>query len=231
MVEPTLALVRPRVIGSDGVARPLDDVIDALLAHGTKGGFVIIGPHGSGKTTAIRHLAATLELQLKRHKRCRFVDSEDWLSTYVGRLDVAADVTIATSRSSTVEWRQTLPLARWADLSNARLADIDWENADLRHANLRGATFHMGSSRGGLVFSPYACEGSKTGFYTDEFDEQNFKAPEDIRKASLRGADLRGANLTGVDFYLVDLRNAKLDAGQLEHVRSSGAILTDRVID
>ena len=120
---------------------------------------------------------------------------------------------------------------RWTHLTNAGLADIDWEDTDLRSADLRGVSFHMGSSRGGLVFSPYACEGSKTGFYTDDFHEQNFKSPEDIRKANLRGADLRGANLTGVDFYLVDLRSAKLDPSQLDYVKSCGAILSDWVID
>ena len=113
------------------------------------------------------------------------------------------------------------------DFTNARLGDIDWENADLRFAKLNGATFHMGSSRGGLVFSPFACEGSKTGFYTDELHEQHFKAPEEIRKANLRGADLRGANLGTADFYLVDLRNAKMDPQQLEYVKSCGAILND----
>ncbi len=115
----------------------------------------------------------------------------------------------------------------WTDFSNARLADIDWENADLRFANLNGATFHMGSSRGGLVFSPFACEGSKTGFYTDELHEQHFKAPEEIRKANLRGADLRGAFLGAADFYLVDLRNAKMDPEQVAYARSCGAILND----
>jgi uncharacterized protein YjbI with pentapeptide repeats len=117
----------------------------------------------------------------------------------------------------------------WTDFTNARLGDIDWENADLRFAKFSGATFHMGSSRGGLVFSPFACEGSKTGFYTDELHEQHFKAPEEIRKANLRGADLRGAILGKADFYLVDLRNAKLDPQQTEYVRSCGAILNDRM--
>ena len=120
---------------------------------------------------------------------------------------------------------------QWCNLSNTKLADIDWENANLRFADLRGATFHMGSSRGGLVFSPIACEGSKTGFYTDEFNDQSFKAPEEIRKASLRGADLRGARLEGVDFYLVDLRGAKLDDDQFAIAKSSGAILSDPVVE
>jgi uncharacterized protein YjbI with pentapeptide repeats len=118
---------------------------------------------------------------------------------------------------------------REANLSGAYLAEIDWEGADLRGANLKGATFHMGSSRSGLVGSPIACEGSKTGFYTDDYEDMHFKRPEEVRKGNLRGADLRGANITGIDFYLVDLREARLDPDQLEHARQCRAILEDLV--
>jgi uncharacterized protein YjbI with pentapeptide repeats len=114
---------------------------------------------------------------------------------------------------------------RNANLRETGLADIEWEGADLRGADLTGATFHMGSTRSGLVGSTIACEGSRTGFYTDEYEEQRFKAPEEIRKANLRDADLRGACITGVDFYLVDLRGARLDPEQEEHVRRCKAIL------
>jgi uncharacterized protein YjbI with pentapeptide repeats len=116
-----------------------------------------------------------------------------------------------------------------AKLVNAGLADVDWEQADLRDADLRGASFHMGSSRSGLVNSTIAGFGSRTGFYTDDYNEQDFKSPEEIRKANLRGADLRGANIEGVDFYLDDLRDARYDAGQERHFRSCGAILESRV--
>jgi len=120
-----------------------------------------------------------------------------------------------------------------ADFSKARLrgaglADIDWEGANLRDADLIGATFHMGSSRSGLVGSPIASEGSRTGFYTDDYTEQDFKSPEEIRKANLCGADLRGAKIEGVDFYLVDLRNALYDADQERHFQRCGAILESR---
>ncbi|HYF49563.1 MAG TPA: pentapeptide repeat-containing protein [Planctomycetota bacterium] len=115
-----------------------------------------------------------------------------------------------------------------ATLHYTGLAEIDWEGADLRGANLTNCSFHMGSSRSGRVYSPIACEGSKTGFYTDEFSEQGFKAPEQIRKANLRGADLRGAILTNTDFYLVDLRDAKYDDEQREHFKRCGAILEHR---
>ncbi|MCZ7648509.1 MAG: pentapeptide repeat-containing protein [Planctomycetota bacterium] len=116
-----------------------------------------------------------------------------------------------------------------ADLRDTGLAEVSWERADLREADLRGASFQMGSSRCGRVYSPIACEGSRTGFYTDEYDEQHFKAPEQIRKANFRGADLRGARIHNVDFYLVDLRDAQLDPNQIEYLRKCGAILEARV--
>jgi uncharacterized protein YjbI with pentapeptide repeats len=112
-----------------------------------------------------------------------------------------------------------------ACLKNAGLADVDWEGASLREADLRGASFHMGSTRSGLVGSPIACEGSRTGFYTDDYEEQSYKAPEEIRKANLCGADLRGALIDDVDFYLVDLRGACYDPEHADHFRRCGAIL------
>jgi len=114
---------------------------------------------------------------------------------------------------------------RGANLRGAGLAGIEWPGADLRDADLTHASFHLGSTRSGLVGSTIPCEGSKTGFYTDEFNEQDYKPPEEIRKANLCGADLRGAILAGVDFYLVDLRGTKLSAEQRDHVVRCGAIL------
>lgn len=116
---------------------------------------------------------------------------------------------------------------RSANLQGAKLADIHWENADLRGAHLRGCTFHMGSTRSGLVGSPYPGHGSKTGFYTDDYYDQGYKRPEEIRKANLCGADLRGAKLDGVDFYLVDLRGAKFNPEIADHLHKCGAILVD----
>lgn len=116
-----------------------------------------------------------------------------------------------------------------ADLRLAGLAEVEWENASLRDADLRGATFHMGSSRSGLCANPPASEGTRTGFYTDDYEEQGFKSPEEIRKANLCGADLRGAKLDDVDFYLVDLRGALYTPDQELIFRRSGAILESRV--
>ncbi|MDB5342532.1 MAG: pentapeptide repeat protein [Schlesneria sp.] len=121
----------------------------------------------------------------------------------------------------------TMPRANFsaADLKGAKLAHIEWEFANLQGADLTGATFHMGSTRSGLVGSSIPMYGSRTGFYTDEYHEQDFRAPEEIRKANLRGADLRGAVIHGVDFYLVDLRDALFDPEQEDQLRRTGAIL------
>jgi uncharacterized protein YjbI with pentapeptide repeats len=112
-----------------------------------------------------------------------------------------------------------------ADLRGAGLADIEWPGAHLRNADLREVSFRLGSSRSGLVGSPIACEGSRTGFYTDDYHDQDVKPAEEIRKANLRSADLRGARIEGVDFYLVDLRDAKYTPNQATHFRHCGAIL------
>ena len=118
---------------------------------------------------------------------------------------------------------------RGAKLTDTGLADIDWPNADLRNADFTGASFHMGSSRSGSVGSPIASEGSRTGFYTDDYNDQDFKRPEEIRKANLCGADLRGAKVEKADFYLVDLRGARYTPEQAEHFARCGAILRSRV--
>jgi uncharacterized protein YjbI with pentapeptide repeats len=114
---------------------------------------------------------------------------------------------------------------RGATLRQTGLADIDWEEADLRDADLTNASFHLGSTRSGLVGSNIPCEGSRTGFYTDDYQEQNFKDPEEIRKACLCGANLLGAKVEGTDFYLVDLRQAVYSPDQENHFIRTRAIL------
>lgn len=112
-----------------------------------------------------------------------------------------------------------------ADFGEAGLAEVEWEGVNLCYANFQRASFHLGTTRGGLVGSPIACEGSRTGFYTDDRLDMTHRPPEEIRKANLCGCDLRGAKVDGTDFYLVDLRGAKFNRQQADHFRACGAIL------
>jgi uncharacterized protein YjbI with pentapeptide repeats len=114
---------------------------------------------------------------------------------------------------------------REASFVNCGLADVQWENADLRDADFAGSTFHMGSTRSGLVNSVIASEGTRTGFYTDDYGDQDYRPAEEIRKANLCGADLRGAAVENTDFYLVDLRGATYSEEQAAHFARCGAIL------
>ena len=91
-----------------------------------------------------------------------------------------------------------------------------------------GCHFHYGSTRSGIVGSPYPSHGTRTGFYTDDFFDQNFRSIEEIRKASLQGCDLTGAKVFDADFYLVDLRDAKYNEEQFQHFQKCGAILFDQ---
>jgi uncharacterized protein YjbI with pentapeptide repeats len=171
-----------------------------------------------------------LTLRLSEFRQCSFRGAEMSDCDLEGMSLPGADFQYAVLKGALLTGT-VMPRSdfRGAKLVNTGLAEIDWEQADLRDADLRGASFHMGSSRSGLVDSTIASFGSRTGFYTDDFNEQDFKTPEEIRKANLRGADLRGANIDGVDFYLVDLRDAKYDAAQEQQFRSCGAILESRV--
>jgi len=112
---------------------------------------------------------------------------------------------------------------RGAQLGGASLAHIEWPGANLREADLTDASFHLGSSRSGLVMAAPAGWGTRTGFYTEELRETSFK--REVREADLRRADLRGARIFDTDFYLVDLRGALYTSDQEQHLRACGAIL------
>ncbi len=61
MLLPQRALVRPRVhVGHDGESPLLEDEILTLVAKGARGLVYVLGSPGSGKTTALRHLATVL---------------------------------------------------------------------------------------------------------------------------------------------------------------------------
>lgn len=95
-----------------------------------------------------------------------------------------------------------------ANLRGARLEGIVWENSDLRHADLDGASFGPDPVgwRANLPPLPHLPQHS-------------------LPRASLRGSDLRGAKLESVDFFAVDMRRCRLTRRQEAHLRRCGAIL------
>ena len=76
----------------------------------------------------------------------------------------------------------------------------------------------MGSSRSGLVESPIASLGTRTGFYTDDFNEQDFKSPEEIRKANLR--PIRGQNLRSRLYLLTSATHSTTRPGTAARSRA-----------
>ena len=61
MIRPERALVRPCVRPCGGGSPvPLEDAVRAIIVSGAPGRVTIIGGPGAGKTTALRHLAATI---------------------------------------------------------------------------------------------------------------------------------------------------------------------------
>lgn len=112
-----------------------------------------------------------------------------------------------------------------SSLADAGLADVSWVGCDLRDVDFSDASFHLGSTRSGLLVGAPPSWGTRTGFYPRDDGLDSSARPEQIRKADLRECDLRGAQVDRCDFYLVDLRGARLSASQVEHLRSCKAIL------
>lgn len=113
---------------------------------------------------------------------------------------------------------------RGATIVEAGLAGVAWAGADLRDTDLSRTSFHLGSSRSGLLFAGTS-EGTRTGFYTEEMRDLAHKDPAEVRIADLRGVDLTGAHTDDTDWYRVDLRGARYDAAQRRHMAACGAIL------
>lgn len=204
----------------DGVSLRNADLSDArlMLSH----------LHGTDLRDACCNHATLAGLDLRTAK----LQGATFLAADLSRADLTDTVVEQPKAERANFHRAWLTGTRWpgarlrfARFDHAGLAAVDWEGSDLRDCDFTGATFHLGSSRSGLVHSTIAGEGSRTGFYTDESKEAYIQAPEAVRKANLSRCDLRGAQLAGCDFYLVDLRGARLEPVQVAWLRRCRAIL------
>ena len=104
----------------------------------------------------------------------------------------------------------------------ARMADIEWEGADLARPTCETARF-IRARRSGLVGSPIASEGSRTGFYTDEFHEQDFKDARGDPQG--RSGTPTCARVSTTSTSTWSTRGAKYSDDQEDHFRRCGAIL------
>jgi len=197
----------------------------ALLKGATLEGCSLRGTRAAGADCAEANLAR-LDMRAMQGLPARLAKAGLMQANLEGQSAEAPDFSAAELTGALLSGTR-FPRANFqgAILRNAGLAWIDWSGANLFDADLTGASFHLGSSRSGLVFNAPAGWGTRTGFYTDELRDQSFKAPEEIRKACLRGADLRKALIFQTDFYLVDVREALYTPDQEKHLRSCGAIL------
>ncbi len=105
------------------------------------------------------------------------------------------------------------------------LADVNLRGADLKEADFSSATFHLGSTRSGLLSGAPASWGTRTGFYAEPAPDQGDFAPAPSRVADLRGADLRKAVVENTDFYRVDVRGATFTRTQGAWFRRCRAIM------
>jgi uncharacterized protein YjbI with pentapeptide repeats len=209
----------------DGASLDRANLRGAILAGATLEGSSLRGTRAQGADCASANLAR-LDLRAMQGLPARFAKAGLMGANLEGQSGEGLDFSAAELTGALLSGTR-FPRANFqgAILRNTGLAWIDWEGASLFDADLTGASFHLGSSRSGLVFNAPAGWGTRTGFYSDEMKDQSFKAPEEVRKANLKGADLRKAVIFQTDFYLVDLRGALYTPDQEKHLRGCGAIL------
>jgi len=106
MNMPKLVPVKPRVIAPQtGEIIPLEDVVRELLEAKSRGQIWIIGPIGSGKTTALNHLAAVFFASLSQ---LRLLDCP-----LPETVDASDALVICTSISAPAGNRRAYRLAPW----------------------------------------------------------------------------------------------------------------------
>jgi fluoroquinolone resistance protein len=163
--------------------------------------------------------AARLEGTVFRH--CRLMRTE-WSGVVARGVELSTCNLKAAHLTDSVLTGSSL---QGSSLVAAGLADASWVGCDLRDVDFTHASFHLGSTRSGVLVGAPPSWGTRTGFYPRDDGLDSSARPEKVRKADLRDCDLRGAQLDRCDFYLVDLRGALLSASQVDHLRRCKAIL------
>lgn len=119
-------------------------------------------------------------------------------------------LTLATDSCLAADASQLEQLLRTKQCPRCRLADADLVHANLRDADLNGATLQR-SNLSRVNLDGADLRNSDLSFTT-------------LRGASLRGADLRGSQLYGTDLRHADLSGAQLDPEALEESHWQGAL-------
>ena len=114
MIQPEVATVRPRVVGHDGEVRPLDDVLEIVLSRGQTRVLQLRGLRGSGKSTALRHIAAILASRPHLLDQCRFVDTEEFDIVDDRSVDSTTRLTIIAGDHDSVPVTSRFRLAPWS---------------------------------------------------------------------------------------------------------------------
>ena len=144
-VRPTKALVRPRVATSHGRdVRPLEDVVAELADEYPPGVVWLVGDPGSGKSTAIAHLA---ELH-KGDPRLAFRDAMEGSLTGFYTDD-----------------REETHFKRPEEIRKANL-----RGADLRGANVEGVDFYLVDLREALLDRDQEKQARRTGAILEDYD-------------------------------------------------------------
>src|SRR6266446_1002160 len=93
MILPQRAPVKPRIVLADEDELPLEHQIQQYLDRSECGMIALLGPHGTGKTTALRHLAAVFS----GVGQLVLLDAEDALADDLDRLSATNLVVYAAS--------------------------------------------------------------------------------------------------------------------------------------
>ncbi|MBL8810850.1 MAG: pentapeptide repeat-containing protein [Planctomycetaceae bacterium] len=116
MTQTYSAVVRPRVMASDGETRLLDDIVEELLRKGRPQQIIIKGTRGSGKTFAIQHIAERFAAEVTSGM-IRLIDEPSLRGKSTETTDSTADnaplLTLISARDHDCSNATVYQLAAW----------------------------------------------------------------------------------------------------------------------